>query len=456
MDTTDAEIIFDADGVCDHCESSTQVLPNWHPDERGQAELRQILERIKEDGTRRDFDCIIGVSGGVDSSYLTYLAVTQFNLRPLVFHVDTGWNSKESVNNVERLVDGLGIELFTEVIDWEEMRDLQLAFLKAAVPHVDTPQDHAIFASMYKFAAKRGIRYILTGANYATECIRNPVEWDGTFSLIRRSSAISTGGLDRPRSRSSPRRTSCGTSCTSRTSRASASSGRSTTFRITRTMRSPSSCNASVGSCIPQKHFESRFTAFYEGFWLYEKFGFDVRRVQLSSLILTGQMTRERAVEALKQPPMDEAAARREFQYVASKLGIDVEELKSLHAPKRSFRDYRSQAALYAGRRQGVTAARARTWREAVIGIVSYGVGNVRAFASIYDRNGLPAMIASTPEELRRATHLILPGVGAFDWAMERLERIGPAERARRAGARAPDPGVGRLCRHADDGPRKR
>jgi N-acetyl sugar amidotransferase len=335
--------------VCDHCLTfRTKIAPNWHPDGRGEAELERLLRDVRKAGQGRDFDCIIGVSGGVDSSYLTYLAVTRFNLRPLVFHVDTGWNSKESVNNVERLIDGLGIELFTEVIDWDEMRDLQLAFLKAAVPHVDTPQDHAIFASMYAFAVKHGVRYILTGANYATECIRNPVEW-----MYFQSDSTQLRDIHR-RFGSAPLAKFPTTNILWHKVYLPYIKG----IRVLRPLNCvPYRKDDAVAELVqrlgwqpyPQKHFESRFTAFYEGFWLYEKFGFDVRRVQLSSLILTGQTTRERALAALERPPMDEATARREFHYVASKLGIDGEELERyLHAPNRSFRDYRSQAALYA------------------------------------------------------------------------------------------------------------
>src|SRR5437867_7255985 len=178
MDTSDSRVAFDPNGVCDHCLTYYRdVLPNWHTDEKGRKELDRLVERIHASGRGKDFDSIIGVSGGADSSYLTYLAKTELGLRPLVFHVDAGWNSQEAVHNIERLVDRLGLDLFTEVIDWEEIRDLQLAFFKSGVPHVDTPQDHAFFATMYEFAEKHGVNYILTGANYSTECIRNPIEW---------------------------------------------------------------------------------------------------------------------------------------------------------------------------------------------------------------------------------------------------------------------------------------
>jgi N-acetyl sugar amidotransferase len=305
------------------------------------------LERIRKRGRGKEFDCIIGVSGGVDSSYLTYLAKTEFGLRPLVFHVDTGWNSQEAVHNIERLVDGLGLELFTEVIDWDEMRDLQLAFFKAGVSHVDTPQDHAIFASMYRFADAYDVKYILTGANYSTECIRNPVDW-----MYYQSDSVQLLDIHRRFGAKRLERFP-------------------TTSIVWHKVYLPYFRGIKVArllDCVPyhktdamnelkkklgwepyaQKHFESRFTRFYEGFWLYQKFGYDVRRVQLSSLILTRQISRDDALDAVKQPPLDEAAATREFNYVARKLEISPEELRGyLEGPNRSYRDYRSQAWLY-------------------------------------------------------------------------------------------------------------
>src|SRR5688572_7639819 len=144
MDTSDSNIVFDERGWCDYCNNYYQnILPNWHPNERGEREIMAQVEQIKRDGKGRDHDCLIGLSGGVDSSYVTYIAKEKFGLRPLLYHVDAGWNSQQAVHNIERLIDGLGLDLFTEVVDWPEMRDLQLAFFKANVPHLDTPQDHA-------------------------------------------------------------------------------------------------------------------------------------------------------------------------------------------------------------------------------------------------------------------------------------------------------------------------
>jgi asparagine synthetase B (glutamine-hydrolysing) len=141
MDTSDSGIAFDGRGWCDYCNNYYDaILPNWQPNEVGARLIAPLIDKIRRYGKGRAHDCLIGVSGGVDSSYVTYVAKEKLGLRPLLFHVDAGWNSQEAVNNVERLVDGLGVDLHTEVVNWLEMRDLQLAFFKAQVPHVDTPQ----------------------------------------------------------------------------------------------------------------------------------------------------------------------------------------------------------------------------------------------------------------------------------------------------------------------------
>lgn len=349
MDTTDSKIRFDAQGVCDHCVTFREkILPNWHTDQRGRSEIDRIADAIRSEGKGKDFDCIIGMSGGIDSSYLTYLAKEELGLRPLVFHVDAGWNSQEAVNNIERIVDHLGLDLFTDVIDWEEIKDLQLAFFKSGVSHIDTPQDHAFFATMYKFAEKYKVRHILTGANYSTECVRNPIEW-----MYYQSDSVQLLDIHRQ-----------------------FGSRPLVNFPVTSILRhkvylkyikrigvlAPLNYLPYVKSeamkllqdkfgwqPYPQKHFESRFTRFYEGYWLPEKFGYDVRRVQFSSLILTGQMTRAEAITRLKSPALDASTIAQETAFVAAKLGISVEELIGyLHAPNRTFRDYRSQDNIYA------------------------------------------------------------------------------------------------------------
>lgn len=348
MDTTDSSITFDDQGVCDHCRSFREhTLPNWPTGDRAKAELDRMIERIRENGKGRDFDCIIGMSGGIDSSYLVYAAKELFDLRPLVFHVDAGWNSQIAVNNIEQLVDHLGLDLYTEVIDWEEMKDLQLAFFKSGVPHVDTPQDHAFFATMYKFATRYGVRDILTGANLSTECVRNPIEWMYYQSDSAQLRDIHSKFGKRPL-RNFPV-----TSILWHKIWLPYVKG----IRSWRPLNLISYVKEDAVKLLserfkwqpyPQKHFESRFTRFYESYWLPEKFGYDTRKVQFSSLILTGQMTRDDALERLKTPAYDPETIHQDLEYVATKLGITPGELNGyLEAPNKSFRDYKSQKWIY-------------------------------------------------------------------------------------------------------------
>lgn len=347
MDTSDTNIVFDEQGVCDHCHTFThQILPNWKQGEAASIELQAKISNIKNAGRGRDFDCIIGMSGGIDSSYLTHIA-SELGLRPLIFHVDAGWNSKEAVNNIEKLVDALNLDLFTEVIDWNDMRDLQLAYFKSGVPHIDTPQDHAFFATMYKFAEKYKVKHILTGANYSTECIRNPIEWMYYQSDVRQLKDIHRLFGTRPL-KSFP-----------------------TTSILRHKIWLPYVKGIKVEKLLnfvdynkeqamqllrskygwepyPQKHFESRFTRFYEGYWLPHKFGFDTRKVQFSSLILTGQMTRAEALKLLSTPSLNPNEIQKEINFVANKLNISNSEFKSyLNLENKTFRDYKSQYRLY-------------------------------------------------------------------------------------------------------------
>ncbi len=348
MDTTDSKIQFDVNGVCDHCNTFfAHIKPYWHPDEASKIELTRIVEKIKLAGKQHDFDCIVGVSGGIDSSYLTYVVVKEMGLRPLVFHVDAGWNSQIAVNNIERLVDKLGLDLYTEVINWEEIKDLQLAFFKSGVPHVDSPQDHAFFATMYNFAHKYKIKYILTGANYSTECVRNPLEWmyyqsDSTQlkAIHRQFGSVALNSFPV-------------TSILWHKVYLKYMKGIQVVKPLDYVPYLKSEAMQLLEDEIgwqpyPQKHFESRFTKFYEGYWLPERFGYDTRKVQYSSLILTGQMTREDALHCLEKPPFDPDTIQRDIEYVATKLGITEEELlKYLNAPLKTFEDYPSQNWIY-------------------------------------------------------------------------------------------------------------
>ena len=348
MDTTDTKITFNNEGVCDHCQTFyADIKPKWDTGEKGNNKLTRIVDQIKKEGKNRDFDCIMGMSGGIDSSYLLYMMKEKYDLRPLVFHVDAGWNSQIAVNNIERLVDGLGLDLYTEVIDWEEMKDLQLSYFKSGVSHIDSPQDHSFFATMYKFASKHKIKTILTGGNYSTECIRNPLEW-----MYYQSDSIQLRDIHRQ----------FGTIPLNN-------------FPITnilwhkiylpyfkriKTIRpldyipyiKEDAMNLLIDKFgyqeYPQKHFESRFTRFYEGYWLPKRFGYDTRKVQYSSLIVTNQMTRDEALNKLKELSYDKDSIKNDFEYVSNKLSISVDELQSyMDMPKKTYKDYKSQENIY-------------------------------------------------------------------------------------------------------------
>lgn len=347
MDTSDSGIVFDERGWCDYCNNYHEnIVPNWHPDERGEREIMAQVEQIKRDGKGRDHDCLIGLSGGVDSSYVTYIAKEKFGLRPLLYHVDAGWNSQQAVNNIEKLVDGLDLDLFTEVVDWPEMRDLQLAFFKANVPHLDTPQDHAFFAGLYNFAAKNNVKYILTGANYSTECVREPLEWHYHASDLRQLKDIHRRFGTRPLKKF-PLAGVFKFKIWYRFAKG---------VRVVKPLNSiPFHKEEAMQELVDKfgwqkyahKHYESRFTRFYESYWLPTKFGYDKRRAHFSSLILTGQLSRDEALAKIAVPAYDPETIAEDFEYIATKLGITAAELRALHdGPKKTFRDYKNDMAL--------------------------------------------------------------------------------------------------------------
>jgi N-acetyl sugar amidotransferase len=348
MDTSDRQITFDAAGVCDHCvDFKRNVLPNWHPDETGAAMFRELIKRIKTSGKGRPFDCIMGMSGGLDSSYLLHLAVSEFGLRPLVFHVDGGWNTDIAVNNIQVMIDKLGLDLYTEVINWQEMRDFQLAFFKSGVPHIDLPQDHAFVATLYHFAHKHNVKYILNGGNFATECVRNPLElfYYGTDMAHIRDIHRRFGTLPL---RHYPFSSILFHKVYLRHIRGVSVVKPLNLLPYTKEHASTTLAANYGWRPYPQKHFESRFTRFYEGYWLPTRFGFDTRRVQYSSLILTGQMMREDALKRVREPAYDPIAIEEDFEYVATKLGISIAELHGYHEMQRKYyRDYKNREWMF-------------------------------------------------------------------------------------------------------------
>lgn len=348
MDTSDSKITFDENGICDHCtDFKYNVLPNWHTDESGRAEFQQQVEKIKTDGKGRSFDCIMGMSGGLDSSYLLHLAVKEFGLRPLVFHVDGGWNTDIAVSNIQVIVEKLGLDLYTEVINWNEMRDFQLAFFKSGVPHLDIPQDHAFIATLYHFANKHGVKYILNGGNISTECVRNPKDWlyYGTDMAQLNDIQQQFGTL---KLETYPFSSVLFHKIYLRYIKGVQVVKPLNYLPYTKKDAADTLQKEYGWRPYPQKHFESRFTRFYEGYWLPTRFGYDTRRVQYSSLILTGQMSREDALERLKKPAYDPETIDEDFEYIATKLGIDVAELRHYHEmPLKTYKDYKNREWMF-------------------------------------------------------------------------------------------------------------
>ena len=348
MDTSDKTIDFDDNGQCIYCNNFyNNILPDWNNGKGRENELFREVKKIKKEGFGKEFDCIIGVSGGLDSSYLTYIATEKLGLRPLLFHVDAGWNTDKAVGNIEKLVDGLGLNLYTDVINWEEIKDLQVSFFKSQIPHQDIPQDTAFFSTLYKFARKHKIKYILTGGNYSTECIREPEEWgaypgiDKTFILDIHSKYGKIPLKD---------------------------------FSIVDVFVYKVFYKYILGMTVfkpldyipyikhdaeielekrfgwekfQHKHHESRFTRFLEDYWLPRKFGIDRRRAHLSSLILTEQLSRHEVIERIKKPEIDERSSEREFEYIAHKLDLDVNQLKNIfEGENKTSNDYKSKRRL--------------------------------------------------------------------------------------------------------------
>lgn len=348
LDTSYPGITFDSAGVCHFVRDFNEhVKPHWHTGPEGRRHLEAMVEKIKASGKGRDFDCIMGLSGGADSSYMLHVMVTEFGLRPLVFHVDGGWNSELAVHNINGLIDKLGLDLFTEVINWEEMKNFQLAMFKSGVPHLDIPQDMAFVGVLYQFAQKHGIQYILNGGNISTECVPRPLEiiyWGTDMAQIRDILA---------RFGSVPMRTYPFSSVFYHKLYLRYLKG----VKVFKPLNFMPYVKRDAMALMaqqygwkpyPQKHFESRFTRFFEGYWLPTRFGFDMRKVDLSSLILTGQLSRDEALLALEAPPYDPALIEQDFNYIAAKLGISQDTLRGYHEmPKKFYWDYRNQRRIF-------------------------------------------------------------------------------------------------------------
>jgi aminotransferase len=325
MDTSDPVISFDDDGVCNHCRDFDQITrQHWFPNEEGAHRLREIVELIKNDGRGQEYDCIIGLSGGVDSSYLA-LKVAEWGLRPLVVHVDAGWNSELAVANIEKIVKHCQFDLHTHVVNWEEIRDLHLAYLRSGYSNQDVPQDHIFFASLYHFATKNKIRYILSGGNIATEGIF-ATAWHGGSAM----DAINLKAIHH-RFGEKPLKTY-----------------KTISFfeyyiwypfvKRMRTVRPLNYMSYDKQSAINElefkigwrsygrKHGESLFTKIFQNDYLPRKFGYDKRLPHISSLIASGQMTRAEGLAKLAEPLYDKKEFEIDINYFCKKLRITREQ----------------------------------------------------------------------------------------------------------------------------------
>ena len=361
MDTvSDPSVTFDENGVCSHCCNHDRLISSRVLEGReGKAALEQLTGKIKKAGSNREYDCIIGVSGGVDSTYVAYL-VKQMGLRPLAVHFDNGWDSELAVSNIEKVLRRLDIDLYTYVVDWEEFRDLQLSFLKASTPDGEIPTDHGIFALLWAQARRRGIKYVISGMNFATEAVNVP-DWSYGHSDWRYIKAVHR------RFGSVPLKTYPHFSLLELA-----------WINGVRGIRTVSILNyvdyvkADAMRVLQDelgwvyyggKHYESVYTRFWQGYVLPRKFGIDKRYGHLSDLINAGQMTREQALLEIRNDPYPPAMAEEDRRYVIKKLGLDEAHFEALmKLPRRTFRDYLNNFERVQQLKRSVNFLRARGW----------------------------------------------------------------------------------------------
>lgn len=350
MDTTDDDIVFDADGVCMRCkEYKERIEPEWNHGIGHEKELEILINKIKKSGEGKEYDCILGLSGGLDSTYMLHLAVKEWGLRPFVFHIDAGWNLPVAETNIQKVAKKLGVEVHVEKMDWNEMRELQLAWFRTGLELLDAPQDHAFISLIDRYSSKLKVKYILNGYNISTEIIADPAAWgkgagqtgDGTYmkDVIRKYCRIPIKNY-------------------------TFTNGFKHKFWIpyvlgVKTIKPLNLVPFTREEMIKtleeeygyetygQKHFEDLLTKFLEAWWLPTRFGHDIRRAQLSSLVVTGQMSREEALEILEKPPITDEDMHYLFGEVAKRLKISEAELWEYHNLPECKTTFRNQTWFY-------------------------------------------------------------------------------------------------------------
>lgn len=328
--TEDIEgVVVEADGQCNCCKNALARMPNeWWPGAEGTRRMAVLVQRLKEEGRGKRYDALVGLSGGIDSAYLAHYMATRQGLRLLAVHVDAGWNSEPAVHNIEKIVRQLDLDLITYVVDWEEMRDVQRAFLRAGVLNQDFPQDHAFFAILLRIARGYGVRSFLSGVNFASENLlvpnNAPSSTDG-----KHVSAIHRHFGERPL-KSYPIMTMAEYLWITKV-RGVPKRFRPLDYLDYNKEAARRELEATYGwRDYGSKHCESRFTKFYQEVYLPRKQSFDKRRLHLSSLIVSGQMTREQALAELSQPILSQRQAALDTRFVAKKLEMDEAELDAL------------------------------------------------------------------------------------------------------------------------------
>lgn len=329
----DPTLVIEKNGWCERCNVfHKQFLSKWNYGKGHENELKILLDTIKESGKDKEYDCLLGFSGGFDSSYMLHLAVVEWGLRPLVFHIDAGFNLPVGEQNIKKMVDKLGVDLKIEKVDFDDVRNFQIALFRTGLAAcLDYAQDHAFIAILDEYAEKNKIEYILNGENLSTEAFVNPKYWDRNGSTGSDSRFLKD--VIRKHSES-PLRNYPFTNVLRRKVILPYVKG----VKIVKPLNYVEYIQDDVKvflneeygwEAYPQKHFESLMTKFLEGYWFPKRFGYDVRRHQLSSLVVTGQMTREQALDIVSKPSLTEFESKELFRQVAERLQISEDELQS-------------------------------------------------------------------------------------------------------------------------------
>lgn len=343
MDTSDPRIIFDGNGYCNHCQNAISRIrqsPIGLKAGVRKIQLNNLIKEIKKINQRQKYDCIIGLSGGVDSSYIAYM-VKKLGLRPLAVHLDNGWDSELAQKNIENIVKRLDIDLYTYVIDWEEFRDMQLSFLKASTPDSEIPTDHAIVAILFKMAFKYKVKHIILGTNLNTESIM-PQAWSYGHS--------DWGYLRTLHNKFGKRKIK--TFPYFNFFQTVLYYNNALDVSIVRLLDYLNYDKQKVKKILLEKiswrdyggkHNESIYTRFYQGYILPTKAGYDKRRAHLSSLICSGQISRAQAIRELNKPLYEKSLLKEDKAYVLKKLKLKDKEFQQiLDKPLKSFWDYSS------------------------------------------------------------------------------------------------------------------